>query len=154
MRRLGIDSELLTLFVVGETDPRFIPSHRRLWGYTRTDYELLREIASAFDAIAATPHVLAETSNLISYVGEPMASTLRGKLAEIILYVQECAVPSRDAAERPEFTFVGLTDAAWLCAQSQVDRLIAVDGGLLACAMATGLEVIDFRFEKEAARRM
>jgi hypothetical protein len=61
MNRVAIvDSNLLTLLVVGLASPAYIPEHKRLSGYSVDDFKILTFLVGEFAELVLIPHVLAE----------------------------------------------------------------------------------------------
>ena len=84
MRQIILDSNLLVLLIVGLTDPKLIYKHKRTKSYEKEDFELLVNILSNYDQVVVTPHILTETSNLVSQIGEPTMSLLRKTLLALL----------------------------------------------------------------------
>ncbi|MFC2996820.1 hypothetical protein ACFODO_16455 [Acinetobacter sichuanensis] len=68
MQRNGvlIDTNILILLIIGLTDERSIAKHKKLSAYSIEDFRLLVAILDSCKHIIASPHILAETSNLAS----------------------------------------------------------------------------------------
>ena len=112
---LLIDTNLLVLLVVGSVGKEYITQSTRTQGFTERDFDILRAtIALSPGPILTTPHILAETSNLV-------ASALRGKQGQvarqllgtlILSNLEEHYIQGRAAAAGPLFQHFGLTDSA------------------------------------------
>jgi hypothetical protein len=63
-----VDSNLLTLFLVGYFDVSLVPVFKRTRAYSENDYELLSFILLECDRLVVTPSVLAEVSNLCAHL--------------------------------------------------------------------------------------
>lgn len=61
-----IDTNILILLIVGLTSVDSIASHKKLSAYSVEDFHLLVGILDSCKHIVASPHILAETSNLAS----------------------------------------------------------------------------------------
>ena len=61
-----IDANLLVLLIVGSVDKRLIAKHRRLRGYSATDYETLIRLLPPVEQVFVTPNTLTETSDLLA----------------------------------------------------------------------------------------
>lgn len=143
--QLAIDANLLVLLVVGATTPEYISKHKKLRGEFRpSDYELLRETIANSAGVVATPHVLAETSNLLAYVGEPVKSEIFLTFRALIAEIREAYIDSSRAAMRSEFPRVGLADAALLELCDNGAALITCDTGLWLAALNVGIEALHF----------
>jgi rRNA-processing protein FCF1 len=64
-RCVVVDTNLLVLDAVGRVDPNGISKHKRTSAFTLEDWNLLQEGLGAIREMVVTPHVLAETSNLL-----------------------------------------------------------------------------------------
>ncbi|WP_180189943.1 hypothetical protein [Acinetobacter sp. YH01018] len=66
MQKKGVllDTNLLILLVVGLVDTKLISTHKKLRIYSEDDFKLLVGILDTSSKLVATPHILAETSNL------------------------------------------------------------------------------------------
>ena len=123
-----IDTNLLVLLVVGETDKDLISRHRRTRAYRAQDYELLvKLINETHHQVFVTPNTLTEASNLLAQHGEPERSRIFDVLQNLIETTEEKAVESRVAARNSNFRRLGLTDAALLEVVSASNPLITVD---------------------------
>ena len=136
---LLIDSNLLVLLVVGETDRNLVRRHRRLTMFREGDFERLLEFIGEAEAVCVTPNTLTETSNLLPYGVQSQRFELFRTLQQMIeeRFV-EVVVPSDSAARRSEFAVLGLTDAVLLELLSSERRLLTIDVDLYL--MAASLE--------------
>ncbi len=136
MRQLILDSNLLVLLLVGIKNPSLIEKHKRTLAYTVDDFELLKSRLAGFDRILVTPHVLAECSNLLRQIGEPLREQLTHCLKELIegSGLDETHVEAATAVAAPSFPRLGLTDSAILEIVSPDTPLLTVDACLYASA--------------------
>lgn len=134
-----IDTQLLVLLVVGETDKALISKHRRTRAYRVEDYErLVRLINETDHQVFVTPNTLTETSNLLAQDRreEPDRSRIFGVLQALIERTEEKVVESKIAARNRNFKRLGLTDAVLLEAISASNPLITTDLNLYLAASA------------------
>ena len=132
-----IDTNLLVLLVVGQTDKDLISRHRRTRAYRAQDYELLvKLINETHHPVFVTPNTLTEASNLLAQHGEPERSRIFGVLQNLIETTEEKAVESRVAARNSNFRRLGLTDAALMEIVSASNPLITADLDLYLAASA------------------
>ena len=144
--KIYIDSGLLALLVVGETDKSLIAKHRRLREFDEGDYERLVSLINHVDQILVTPNTLTETSNLLAQHGEPERSRIFEVLRILIEEHEENVVTSKNASRNSEFTRLGLTDAALLEVISNSNPLITVDLDLYLTAIRKeGQSAFNFR---------
>ena len=133
-----IDANLALLYLVGNFDLRLVGDGKfnKLSNYKTDDYRLLLRLKNRFKKAVTTPHVLTEVSNLTK------AKCLK-KFYETFVKIDELTISSMEAAQRPEFHFLGLTD----CALAHVSRqfLIVTDDARLTKKMnESGLEALNF----------
>ena len=150
VKQIIIDSNLLVLFVIGLTDRNLISKHKRTKQYEIEDYDLLAEILSTFNKVIVTPHVLAETSNLISQIGNPVMSSIRETLKNLIETQSEEYEPSRELCKGKSFIRLGLTDCAILNLVKKELPLITVDLDLYLSAMAINHNTVNFNHLRES----
>jgi hypothetical protein len=147
-----LDSNLLILFVVGKTDPDIISRHKNLSTFNIVDYDRVSADVQKSSALLATPNILAETSNLLSQIGEPDKRRLLTKFAELLKSIGTIAefhVTGASAAQRREFDFLGLTDAALLVEHPDDFTLITADAPLYVAASKAGRKAINFNHLKD-----
>lgn len=144
MPRIALDAQLLLLLLAGQAGCRLDDSTPRLKQYRANDYELLVEIVLGATFIAI-PNVLTEVSNLIGREFDSgRADIMRRALGTYAREADERYVPSREAADRVEFMWLGLTDAAWLCVNEPGSTLWTDDKMLQIAASAVGLDCRNF----------
>ena len=132
-----IDTQLLVLLVVGETDRALISKHRRTRAYRVEDYELLVRLINETDRqVFVTPNTLTEASNLLAQHGEPERSRIFGVLQVLIETTEEKVVESKVAGRNSNFRRLGLTDAVLLEIVSASNPLITTDLDLYLAASA------------------
>lgn len=144
LSRLLIDTNLLVLFIVGTASTDYIPKHKKLTSFTVEDYEVLLKIVAQATEILVTPNTLTETSNLVSYIGEPARSQVLQCLRLVITEAKEKYVSSSQVAQRPEFIWLGLTDTALLETSAQDITLLTTDFNLYCAALKKGDMALNF----------
>ena len=129
MARSGvlIDANLLVLLIVGNVQRGLIGRHRRLKGYTVTDYDLLVSQFNPGTKIFVTPNTLTETSNLLPFGSDELRLSLLAELKSMIEDSEEIVVLSKVASNVPEFSWLGLTDAVLVEVASRDTPLITTD---------------------------
>jgi hypothetical protein len=145
MRKLSLvlDSHLLGLLVVGRFNRELISRHRRL-DYDEDGFDLLEETIKRYSRIILIPQTLAETSNLLRYIGEPLDAHLTLALGQLLESHDERFVLSRSASKERAFSRLGLVDAALIVAARENAALISQDMGLYLEAASQGIEAINF----------
>jgi hypothetical protein len=113
-RGLLIDSNLSLLYLVGSYDLHLVGDgkYNKLSKYIEEDFHVLVRLKSVFKKTVTTPHVLTEVSNLANDLPEQTKAACLRKFHETFVEIDELAIPSMDAAQKPEFPFLGLTDSA------------------------------------------
>ena len=150
MKRVGIDTNLLLLLIVGEAARGFIEKHKRLRAYTSRDYDLLKEVLQGAAEIIVTPSSLAEVSNLAGYgVSEPLRSKVYGVLKAMIQPWREHQQLSARLVEADEFIRLGLTDCGWLDAIDGESVLLTDDFNLYQAALQRGIRTQNFTYVRQ-----
>jgi hypothetical protein len=153
-RNVSIDSNLLLLLIVGSASRSYVTRHKRLKAYTIEDFDTLAWVISCYDNIVLLPHTLTETSNLLRQIDDPMRSNIARSLHRLILTCPEQYLASRSATVRPEYTRLGLTDAA-LLELSRIEpgrdqpTLLTVDLDLAIAAEINGYPVENFNHYRD-----
>ena len=90
-----VDSNLLTLLVVGSEGRDLISRHRRLReGYSSEDYDILLDLFRPAGGVFVMPNTLSETSRLTVRHGEAERSRLFRRFRSIIETSEEITVVS------------------------------------------------------------
>lgn len=111
-RRVLLDTNLLLLWLVAQTDPKLIGSFKRVQMFSVADIESLRKLLRIFPDHITTPHILSETSNFIDQAPQQFRTAL---ITQLRLYAEDVAEvykPSVELMQRDAFSALGLTDAA------------------------------------------
>lgn len=132
------------LLAAGMVSRRHIGKHRNLRAFSEEDYDVLLQLISKASRILVTPNTLTEASNLASQIRDPDRGRIREALRRIVNEAEEHYVPSRAAAARKEFLWLGLTDAAFLELPDIDATLLTVDGKLHQDTLANGRRSINF----------
>lgn len=144
MRRIVIDTNLLVLLVVGLTDRKLIDKHKRLQQFEQDDFDLLISLLAKFDQIFVTPHIVTETCNLISQIGDPAKSLVREKLAFLLDTLKEEFQPSSEVAKHNSFLRLGLADCAILDLIKTETPFVTADLGLYLAASKVNHNAVNF----------
>lgn len=145
---LLVDTNLLVLLVVGETNKTYIAGHKRTKAYEIEDFLWLRNLAKASGGLVFCPHVIAETSNLARdhWAADAIGETMRALLGAY----PEVYLSSRAAAADQSFTRLGATDAVLLRLAQTDGQLITDDLGLALAAGKVGADVINYNYIRAA----
>ena len=140
-----IDANLALLYLVGGYDLLLVGDgkYKKLSKYNKEDYQLLLRLKNVFKKAVTTPHVLTEVSNLTNDLPEKTKSACLKKFYETFVEIDELTIPSMDAARRPEFHFLGLTDSA-LALVSDLFLIVTDDARLVQKMSESGLEALNF----------
>jgi predicted nucleic acid-binding protein len=111
-----LDTNLLILVIVGRTDPSFIAAHKRTNTFDARDFLVIETLIAAYDGVVTTPHILAETSNLLRQIRNPARDRIQHTLHAFIATSQELAITSEAGCSHPDYLALGLTDAVILSA--------------------------------------
>lgn len=139
-----IDTGLLVLLAAGMVSRNLLGKHKKLRAFAEEDYDVLLQLISEASRILVTPNTLTEASNLASQIGDPDRSRIREALRRIVNEAEEHYVPSRAAAARKEFVWLGLTDAAFLELPDVDATLLTVDSRLYRDTLANGRLSVNF----------
>ena len=141
-----IDTNLLTLFIVGGVGEELIAKHRRLQKFDVGAYRILQNLLGRVEQVFVTPNTLTETSNLLAQHGEPERSQFLDKLRSVIEESKEIHVVSEVATRNNAFRRLGLTDAALLEVATVETPLLTVDLDLYRAALAKDRDTaVNFR---------
>jgi hypothetical protein len=148
-----LDTNLLLLLAVGRVDPALIARHKNLQGYAQDDFDLLVQQLMRATRLLVTPHILAETSNLLAQIGEPIRSRLMSEFQALIAnfdVIEEIHIPSATAAARKEFVRLGLTDSALLVEQDIACTILTADAKLHVTALHSGRDCVNFNHLRDS----
>lgn len=145
-----MDSNLLFILVVGHTSREHVGRARRTEQYSPEDFDLLGSTLGEYDRICVTPHILAETSNLLGYLSDPLLTRTRTTLAQMLANWGEHYTPCIDLIDAPTYLRLGITDSGLLMAASPVTALFTDDLPLYLAASTAGREAINFTHLREA----
>lgn len=142
---LLIDSNLLLLYLVGAYDTNLVGdgNYNKLSKYRLEDYHLLVRLMAVFARSVTTPHVLTEVSNLTNDLPSSTRSKCLKEFATTLEEMEELMTPSLEAARRPDFHFLGLTDAA-LAQWSSRFLVVTDDFRMVAKLNESGQEALNF----------
>ena len=141
-KAVAIDTNLLVLLVVGLTSSEYIRRHRRLHPtYKSRHFELVQGLLVRAPEVICTAHILAEASNLLRQIGDPMRSEIMAKYGMFIELADEPVIPAKQASRSPNFIRLGLTDAAILSLDPTDVLLLTVDHDLHIACSQRGFEV-------------
>ena len=110
-----VDANLLVLLVVGSASRKLIASHKRLKDdFDDADFDLLGLELLRFSEILLLSNVLVEAYNLAKQIDGPALRRVQHAFRTLVETSTEIVIRAVDAVRRPEFAYLGLTDAALL----------------------------------------
>lgn len=149
-RSVLVDSNLLFILVVGHTSRDHVGRARRTEQYSPEAFDLLQSALADYDRVLVTPHVLAETSNLLGYLSEPLLSKTRSTLGQMLARWNEHYAPCVELIDAPIYLRLGVTDSALFTAASTTVTLLTDDFPLYLATSKAGREAINFTHLREA----
>ncbi|MDT7041626.1 PIN domain-containing protein [Candidatus Nitronereus thalassa] len=150
MKQIIIDANLMVLLVVGLTNPDLIERHKRTRKvFQKEDLDLLKKVLSGFDQILLTPHILTETSNLVSQIGEPAISQVRITLSKLLQSIEETFDPSVEVVKHQSYVRLGLTDCSILRLMGKSVTLLTADLSLFLDAAKSNPNAINFNYLRQ-----
>lgn len=151
-----LDANLLCLLVVGSSRLSSVLDHPRLRAFDVSDYRALIQILDRFGDLVLSPHVIAETSNLIAYrQSEAQRVALRRSLARVITVADEQSRAAKLTTADAGYERLGVTDAILLLlADAEEVLLVSDDLGLCLEAARRGLRVVNYNNLRDGALRL
>ena len=146
------DTQLLVLLAVGHASRDFIRTHKRLATYSADDFELLVAMLARARRVLVTPHVLAETSNLIRQGNKSATDEMMAALRDLIDRTDECHVPATNVTRDTEFVALGLTDTTLLTLLDKSWTLLTADLELYVAAIRAGRRAENFNHARTGTR--
>lgn len=146
MREVILDTNIFTLFLIGQIDPLKIPKNKRTSVYKTEHYEFLLDILSKFDTILFCPNIATEVDNLLNenLIGEDKYKYLI-LTKDIFSKSVEKYLETKDIIRDWHYDSIGITDTAILNMAKNCDLLISGDSQLCDFAKAEGVEVFNFK---------
>ncbi len=139
-RGLLLDSNLLLLHLSGTVDTTLIGrgQYNRLSSFTVEQMIVLRRLIASFSRVVTTAHVLTEVSNLVNDMHDASKLRVFRAFADTLDMIGEQEISSYQAARRPEFHYLGLTDSVLA---ELADRFLIVsnDGRMVDLLRRSGI---------------
>ena len=144
-KKVLLDTNLLAMYLVGLLGDGEIESFKRTQSYTTKDAMVLNSALLKFKSIVTTPHVLAETANLLDWFNGNKREKLFKYLTDYIDSVEEIYQPAEQIVLSHAFLKLGLSDASLfdICRQKNC-VLLTDDLDLYGFASGHGVETINF----------
>lgn len=144
-----LDTNLAVLLIVGLADRSFIRQHKRLAAFDEVDFDHLKEVIDSHNALVFSPNVLTETNNIVRQAPRSAHAAIQAMFSELVRKTVERYVESSQAVDRPEFHWLGLSDAVVLLLASDESLILTSDVGLYVAAQNAGLPSENFNHWKE-----
>ncbi|RST85263.1 hypothetical protein EJC49_16655 [Aquibium carbonis] len=144
-----LDTNLAVLLVVGLADRAFIGQHKRLAAFDEIDFDHLKEVVDSHTALVFSPNVLTETNNIVRQAPVRARDSIQMMFGNLIHVTAERYVESTLAVSRPEFRWLGLSDAVILLLASNETLILTSDVGLYVAAQNAGLPSENFNHWKD-----
>lgn len=153
-RSIGIllDTNLLLLYLIGLFDPDRIERFKRTEKFSYEDFQILSRIMRPFNIIRTLPHVLAEVNSLSGQLHSNMLASFREIFKGQIELFEEASPTSINASQRPEFRYLGLTDAAIILESIGKWLVLTDDLPLFIALNRAGVDVLNFTAIRYAVR--
>jgi len=132
------------LFLVGNHDPAWIPRFKRTSQFAPEDHATLLTVISRFRSMLTTPHVLAETSNLLGQLSGRVRDECFARFAAAVEVFDELHQESRGLVRNPAFLRLGLTDTGLLELAARKCLILTDDFLLYSFLEKAGAIVLNF----------
>lgn len=111
---LLVDTNLLLLYLVGLTNPRWITTFKPIsnHSFSTRDFQLLGRIIAAFRNLATTPHILTEVSNHSAKLKGADKLKFCAVVRSLVEGWDEQYTASANLCKQDHFPTIGLTDTA------------------------------------------
>lgn len=138
-----LDTNVLLLYLVGQTDPSLLKTFKRVDSFETTDLRLLADVLRSFDELLTTPHVLSEASNFVDQCPPYRRVELTAVLRQFAETHTERYEEALRLVGRDEFRWLALTDTG-LSSLSMHAVVITTDYRLANHIAYQGGHVINF----------
>jgi hypothetical protein len=150
MPEVLVDTNLMLLLAVGSTNRSYIAKHKRLQAYSAEDFDQLLAFVNGFSRLICCPNIWSEVSNFVRYIAHPLSDEIAGTLTRLIERAEETYVSTRQAAARPEYRRLGISDAAMLQIAQSGGVLLTDDLPVYIAACSARYEAVNFNHLREA----
>jgi hypothetical protein len=143
-RRLLLDTNVLLVLLVGSVRRDLVCKHPRTRAYDEAAFDLLGAIVRQYPHILLTPHILAETTNLLKDDRHirPQEYTA---IIEILRGARETQVPKDTLLAHPHFVNVGAADSSILEVSGDPEvHVLTADLELWGLLKRSGRKVTNF----------
>ena len=145
-RRQGImiDTNLLLMLVIGDTDESVIRTFKRTQRFSPDDYHVLQNVITRFDQQITTSHILTEVSNLAGQLTGDLRQAVYISFQTQINTMNEVSVDAKHIVDTSMFSQFGITDTAIYLASKDRFLVITTDSPLYGYLIGNGVDAINF----------
>ena len=144
MPTAALDTNLVVLRLVGEIAPELLGQHRRVRSFGIEDITVLEELCRSYDRLIVTPHVLAETSNLVGSGTQQVAPGAAAALSRYASEVEERHVSAQVLIEGRFAERFGFADASLIALAQAGVTILTEDFPLDGWLRHAGLPTVNF----------
>lgn len=146
-----LDAQLLTALIVGSLGEGEVERFTMTRQFSSRDAAELSRIVKGFSWTCATPHVLAEASNLLDWLDGDRKSAARRRLTAYVCNVREAQVWASEIVRTPVCCTLGITGAGLIMlAQEGNCTVFTADLPLYHYAARLRLDVVNFNHIRDA----
>lgn len=151
-RGLLLDTNLFVLLIIGMIDKKGVPNNKRTSAYTQEDFEMLLSFIGQFSKIIVTPHIMAETSNLVDVFNKGLKAAPFLIIKKFIEQgsFNEIEMPSIKIINSPGFLQYGLTDSGLVEVASNRYLILTDDLKVANYAYSRSADIINFNHIRDA----
>jgi rRNA-processing protein FCF1 len=139
-----VDTNLLLLFILGRASRTNIGRHKRLRDFSEFEFDNLVGLLSSATKLVTTPHILAETSNLLD-IGKRADVATVSLFTEFVCNAEEVSIAAEAAVAHPSFARFWLTDTVIHHIVTDRVFVLTVDRAIYGSLSEMGAEVINIR---------
>jgi len=144
LRVAALDTNMMLLWLVVQTDLALLNNYKRVRNFDRTDVVLLRNLLEFCERFITTPHILGETDNFIDQAPAYRRIDLRLNLRRLIDSAIEVYEPAKTLVRTEAYATLGLSDSS-LAAISTEATIITLDFSLAGFIRGHGGSVVNFQ---------
>lgn len=138
-----IDSNALTILIIGLIDTSLIRTHKRTSIYDEHDFHELISLIGSIDKLIVLPNVWTEVDNLLNNFSGDLKYPYITQLTNTIKGTTEHFLNTLTATSSDYFTELGVTDSLLIHFGKECECLITSDSQLSDYAIANGIKVFD-----------
>lgn len=122
-----LDTNLFVLYLIGNYDREYVPDFKRTCMYTSEEFDWLNAYVSKFSCVIITPHIFAETWNLIEKLRQDkLLQFLKSAIPQVAILSEEY-IDKDLIVQSPGFDYIGVTDMSVILAAKNRGCLVISD---------------------------